>query len=460
MHLVKDYLSYLLLTILLVLGYINISVLWVDIRFFKPGLFRTEIPLVAAGLTILYFAKLRNRCSRYLLPVAPIILIYLGFDLFYNNLGRAPRPSDLHTIREVILFSPATGAGILLFMLAPLLPIGLLLWSAARVYPRKKFAKLLLYKTAAAITCTLLLSIALSYDHERWFRYIPQSQKATIRHNGRISSFIYYFWHEKENRKKLLTYAPGNVDIVHTLYPGKPSRRPNIHLIVLESFVDPRMIKGAQFNRSPLAEELQRLIGEKGFAYARIESVEFNVMNGGEVHSFVHQLKANGYRALGTIATGFGYFNSKQAYKSLGLTDVVYLEEMGLPRPGDLNYLLGMYGHMPYDRNPVLRPDIIHATNPENETLNRIANQFYYRTRALAAYLEELLTIDPDSIIYVTSDHLPPIFGQTLRYAGDNYTNIALMLDSGEHIDVSGRHYSPPTPLHHVARIHPASSPL
>lgn len=492
MHLVKDYLSYLLLTILLVLGYINISVLWVDIRFFKPDLFRTEIPLVAAGLTILYFGKLRNRCSRYLLPVAPIILVYLGFDLFYNSLGRAPRPSDLHTIREVILFSPAMGVGILLFLVAPLLPIGLLLWSAARVYPRKKLTKLLLYKTAATITCALLLSTVFSYAYERWFRYIPQSQKATIRHNGRISSFIYYFWHEKENREKLLTYAPGNVDIVYTLYPGKPSRKPNIHLIVLESFVDPRMIKGVQFNRSPLAEELQRLIGEKGFsfvrssvyggntaqpefellngikAYARIESVEFNVMNGGEVHSFVHQLKANGYRALGTIATGFGYFNSKQAYKSLGLTDVVYLEEMGLPRPGDrrvfdgdlfqanlrrvskhiadgkgpiFNYLLGMYGHMPYDRNPVLRPDVIHATNLENATLNRIANQFYYRTRALAVYLEELLTIDPDSIIYVTSDHLPPIFGQTLRYAGDNYTNIALMFDAGERVDVSGRRY-------------------
>ena len=491
MRLVKDYLFYLLVTILLVLGYINASVLWVDIRYAKPALFRTEIPLLALVLTILYFGKLQSRFSKYLLPLTPIILAYLGFDLFYNNLGRAPRPSDLRTIQEVLLFSPLIGTGIILFLMAPLASVGLLLGQAAKAYPRDEFLRLLQYKAIAAVTCILLLYAVFSFYHESWFRYIPQSQKATIRHNGRISSFIYYFWHERENREKLLAYTSDSVQIGDTLYPGEPLRTPDIHLIVLESFIDPRMVEGVRFNRSPLAEELRRLLGKRGFdlvyspayggntaqpefellsgikAYAKVESVEFNVMNGGAIHAFLHRLKTHGYRTLGTIATGFGYFNSKQAYRSLGLDDVVYLEEGDLPRQGDrrvfdgdlfqanlqrirkriaegkgpvFNYLLGMYGHMPYDRNPRLRPDVIQVT-PANERLRRIANQFYYRTRALGNYLEELLAIDPDAIIFVSSDHLPPIFGPTLRYSEDKYTNIALLFDAGERIDENGKRY-------------------
>ncbi len=492
MHLLKDYLSYLAVTSLIVLGYINISPLWVDIGYAKPGIFRLEIPLLLTGLTLLYFSQLTKWSYKYLLPAFPVVITYLGFDTFYNNLGRAPRPSDLNTLWEVFLFSPFLGIGILFTLLTLFFSILLLIHQASKHYSKKAFTKTLACKALAVVILTFLLSTDFYQNFfMAWFNYIPESQRATIRHNGRLSSFFYYFWREKENRKKLLSYASSTVDVGNSLYPGKPVRKANIHLIVLESFLDPRMIEGIRFNRSPLAEELRTLLADGQFslvhspvyggntaqpefellsgikAYAKVESVEFNVMNGSEVHGFVNRLKENGYKTLGTIATGFGYFNSKQAYKSLGLSDVVYLGKTAVKRSGDrrifdgdllnfnlnrvkgliendaepiFNYVLGMYGHMPYDRNKAVRPDIINP-NLDDEKIHRIANQFYYRTKALGSYLAKLRAIDPASIIYVTSDHLPPVFNRHIRYSQDNYTNIALLFDAGSLVDVSGKHY-------------------
>ncbi len=488
----KDYVSYLAITSVVIFGYVNASPLWVDIGYAKGGIFRQEIPLLLAGLTILYFGKLKSHIDKYLLPVTPFLLAYLSFDLFYNYLGRAPRLSDLRSLQEVFLFSPMIGAGILLIPLAALTSLLLLAIRVAKSYSRRDFSRLLIYKGITVAGLALLFSTGIyRHYHKAWFHYVPQSQKATIRHNGRFSSFLFYSWRERENRKRLLTYASSDVNVSNTLYPGQPQRKTNIHIIFLESFLDPRMIEGIRFNRSPLAKELHRLIGEKGFslvrsptyggstaqpefellsgikAMAKVETVEFNVMNGNETHGFVNRLKENGYHTLGTIATGFGYFNSKQAYRSLGIPDLIYLGERGIKRPGDrrlfdgdlfdfnlqrirklvdqgktpiFNYVLGMYGHMPYERNTALRPDLI-ETNLDDWKIQRIANQFYYRTKALGIYLKELLAIDPDSIIYVTSDHLPPVFNAEVRYTRDRYTNIALLFNAGTLMDISGKHY-------------------
>jgi hypothetical protein len=103
-----------------------------------------------------------------------------------------------------------------------------------------------------------------------------------------------------------------------------------------------------------------------------------------------------------------------------------------------LNYVLGMYGHFPFDRDELKRPDVIKVEH-QDDRLRRISNQFYYRTKAIAKYLQALLAFDENAIIYITSDHLPSILDQKTTYRLNNKVNIALFINQGQTLDVSGK---------------------
>jgi len=212
--------------------------------------------------------------------------------------------------------------------------------------------------------------------------------------------------------------------------------------------------------------EFELLTGVK--ALSKVNQIEFNVMKGGAINSFILKLMENNYRQLSTVASSAGFFNSQQAYLSLGLNDVAFLEdireEKGLPDLGPLfdgdlfeqnlqqveqaladndrplvNYVLGMYGHLPFTRDEQKRPDIV-SVEHKDDRLRRISNQFYYRTKALADYLNKLTALDPTAIIYVTSDHLPSILTPKTTYSLDDKVNIAIFLDKGKPVDVSGKY--------------------
>ena len=204
-------------------------------------------------------------------------------------------------------------------------------------------------------------------------------------------------------------------------------------------------------------------------ALSKVNRIEFNVMQGGEISGLVKKLKQNKYRAIATIATGSGFFNSIQAYKSLGFDEVSFLGEdesfkeklsHGPIFDGDLfehnidylkktlkqsdapvfNYVLGMYGHLPYSRNKAERPDIAKVSHPDDKVI-RIANQFYYRTKAIATYIEQLMALDRNAIIFVTSEHLPPILSDKTIYKLNNKSNVSLFFNNGKTMDVSGKMY-------------------
>jgi len=64
--------------------------------------------------------------------------------------------------------------------------------------------------------------------------------------------------------------------------------------------------------------------------------------------------------------------------------------------------------------------------------LVRIANQFHYRSKALAGFFARLQRVDPSALCYVTSDHLPPVFhGSSLIRVGDSAPeSLGLKLES------------------------------
>jgi hypothetical protein len=106
------------------------------------------------------------------------------------------------------------------------------------------------------------------------------------------------------------------------------------------------------------------------------------------------------------------------------------------------NYVLGVYGHYPFQmdtRHPHVYP-LVNSSAP----LRNVVNQYYYRTRALASYLDGVRALSPDGVIIVVSDHLPAITKGVAEYAelgypgGKNgvFHNRILALDRGRPVPI------------------------
>ncbi|MCB9057727.1 MAG: hypothetical protein H6627_04125 [Calditrichae bacterium] len=314
-----------------------------------------------------------------------------------------------------------------------------------------------------------------------------------MRENGKLSSLFFFSNQESSNYRSLSQNSKLAMDIHKKLFPGLVKIKRNIHFIVLESFIDPRLIKNIIYNPSPLCQEMdpylingqfshtispsyggdtaeaefELLTGIKG--HRIFDSIEFNTMRGGLISSFVSRLAKENYHTSATIASGKEYFNSIIAYKSIGFKQTIFLEDdVHFNRnkedkhifDGDLfnynydffkkykdtnsqpifNYLLGMYGHIPFNRNKNQRPDLIQS-NSTNDNLYKVSNQFYYRTKALAQFIGKIQKIDSTSIIFISSDHLPPILSEDVSYQFNNYVNISLLIDAKKIIDLTDKHY-------------------
>lgn len=497
----KKLLIYLGITFPVIVLYTMLSRFWVPYGHgytsIFPQIFKLEVPLLLTILTLFYYQKIQNKFVKHLSFPALIIMIYLLFDIFYIFLGKSPSPSDFQNLSLIFEFSLEMGVGFLMFF--ALIPLIFFVWFF-HLTKEYVFKTLIISLSVRLFFLSLLLFFFTTKPFDDFqkniFKHVIWSQENTIRYNGRFSSFLFYANQQNENYLYLKKYSEKNkaIDIHKSLYPNKISTPRNIHMIVLESFIDPRLIQNLRFNRTPLSKNLiPYLLGDKGKfsqiispvygggtaqaefelltgikALEKVNSIEFNVMNGGKINGFSKLLSDNNYATIATIATSSKYFNSKKAYESLGFDTVTYLQEdkefikkMSNPLifDGDVldynlkkirhfitsnnrpvfNYILGIYGHIPFRRDYTKRPDTIRVET-EDAKLRRIVNQFYYRTKAIEDYIKNILSIDRNSIIYITSDHLPSILSNDIVYKYNKYNNISLFINNGITIDVTGKH--------------------
>ena len=243
--------------------------------------------------------------------------------------------------------------------------------------------------------------------------------------------------------------------------------RPNIHLIVLESFFDPNMFSNMVYNNNPIHPFFQKYYEKKNLsispaygggtplaefeiltntkALRKYSSVEFNLFTGASVNNALpNLLRKIGYQTIATNSLRPDIFNSFKAYKGLGFSEQYYLKsnktylqkdknddvlfdgdlfEQNLdfikkqikkePNKPIFNYVLGMYGHTPHSLNSEKRPVYIKShntlTNTKDELFNRSVNQTYYRTKHLGMYIDAIFELDPKSIVLIIGDHLPKI---------------------------------------------------
>ncbi|MBI1423909.1 MAG: sulfatase-like hydrolase/transferase [Gammaproteobacteria bacterium] len=443
-----------------------------------------EILLVLYFYGLFYFL-LKPFPWRGLLAAVPILLVYLVHDVFFLVYGKVFRFINVKELPELLQILPLYYS--IALALIFLIPLGLILWHAD--YRRRQRIGLWLMPLALLVLAihfspTAFASSFRDVAHE----IVKYSDSRSVENNGRLAMLFFreaqrisVVDHMAPYRQRTAYDAAFNEE-VSQLAPQ--INHHNVHLIILESFLDPTLFRDLRFSQSPMHPDFAKLVGKQmGLtispvfggstsqaefealcgvpALERLSSVEFNVFTGSAAHCLPDLLAHEGYRSVASNAFKPNFFNTLPAYKGLGFRERYFPKEYAAAEqtylhagnPGDeefmfdgklfeqnrafvaahlqqhrgqplFNYLLTIYGHTPHILDPQQRPEFItlKSTYPDDH-LTHASNQFYYRTQALAQHINALIKMDPHSLIIFMSDHVPPLRNGPNTYNALHYMN-------------------------------------
>lgn len=426
---------------------------------------------------LFWYLNTITRPSRWqaLLAASPIFLAYIGQDIYFLMLGKIFRLIELTEVTE--LFNVMSLAYLALVVLAGTGTLVTFIWS---INFRRKAVLLL------GITPLLMLAAYTEFFPERFLasfkkvgrEVVNWSDTIPVQLNGRLTMLFF-----REAERKI---ARGKTELYHDRpgYTKEAERRAewlkakgnskNVHLVLMESFVDPTLFRGAAYTKDPAHPSYRKMFGAGlGFsispvfggktsqaefealcgvpAFQELAGVEFNAFSGAPAYCLPGILGLTGYRTIATNSFKPTFFNAVSAYEGIGFSEMYFPREFS-PKSetyviaGDtareiymfdgvlfaqnlqfvekgladgqgkpiFNYVLTMYGHLPHVLDAEKRPTILDLVSRfRDPQLARVANQHYYRTQAIVEYVEKLRKIDPHSLIILVSDHLPPLQGVT-----------------------------------------------
>jgi len=426
--------------------------------------------LIALYLFSYLYAILRPGRWRALLAALPILLGYLIHDIYYLMYGKILRLIEVKELPELVQVLTAGQALLLIIGVG----IPLLVFALSVNYRKPRVIAL-----GALPLALLVIDIHFAPDSfASGFQQIANpvvkySDRMSVENNGRYSMMLLREAQRISAREKTApyhdrpAYEQKRGELANAI--RKDGNRHNVHLIVMESFLDPTLFQKATFSRNPVHPDFASLFGSKlGLslspvfggatsqaefevlcgvpALRKLSSIEFNVFTGASTSCMPGVLEHAGYRTVATNGYKPDFFNTLPAYKGIGFDEAnfprkhtsldTYLDvepagEEGYIFDGDLlqknldyvaallkenpeqpllNYVLTIYGHTPHILDPTLRPEILQVQSDyADDHLQRAANQFYYRTEAIARYVRDLIEVDKNSIVILVSDHVPPL---------------------------------------------------
>ncbi len=413
------------------------------------------------------------RPSRWqpLLAVVPLFLAYLGQDIYYLMYSSVFRITELAEVPELLkVLSLAHFAMLLVFVV---LPLGSFLWFV----DYRRFVVII----AGALPPALLIGAAVYFPQQYITTYhkvgeeiVYWSDADSAQNNGRFMMLLYREAERQLSRAKTETfrnraqYDEQAQQLAGWIRANGNSR--NVHLVVMESFLDPTLFKGATYSKDPIHPSFRKLFGNKmGFslspvvggktaqaefeilcgapAFEEMTGVEFNSFTGVAANCLPGTLQMAGYQTMVSNAYNPSFFNAAKAYRGIGFAkmyfpreyvsdgdtylvrgdtagekeymfdSVLFSQNLDFITPllrnseGSplFNYVLTVYGHFPHLMNEEKRPQVLKMISDfKDEQLERAANQIFYRSQAVADYVNRLLELDPKSLIILVSDHLPP----------------------------------------------------
>jgi len=435
--------------------------------------FPVEFFLVIVCYYMVFFI-LKNNHYRYFLALLPIIGFYLFYDYYFISFGKVFKICDFSELPELIDVLPFWQIALYVtILLHVFFIIGINLNKLWYRYVLPAFIIISLILLIAIKPIWYLEGLVKPFAA---FGDSPWSDQNTAQ-NGYLTSLL-YFEAMMANSKAIaneiygdgVAYEKSQDELTQFLKEkGKPR---NIHIVVLESFFNPALFEKITYNDLIYAKEFSTMLNNHESAVIspvfgghtaqaefevlcgvpalhKYSSIEFNSFTGDSVFCVPHLLKNMGYRVVASNSYKPSFFNAINAYKGIGFSEI-YFPRQYAPKSntymslvdqekyifdGDLfeqnlafvkehlaqkdhppmfNYLLGVYGHLPFTLDEKRHPVRLKAKvnkKPLNDEYQRATNQIYYRTQALAAYLEKLIKLDPNSLIIIMGDHVPKLAG-------------------------------------------------
>jgi phosphoglycerol transferase MdoB-like AlkP superfamily enzyme len=417
------------------------------------------------------FALRRGKLSA-IVAALPLVLAYIACDVYFIAYGDVLRVIDLRNLPELLKVLHFEGTAALLLTLALPVVLLLAFVDYRRYWRALTVAGLLILGAAAveffpyaAVKGLVLAGVEeMDYSNAECLNdngrivvllYFEAARRVAI------AQTIAYRKRAEDDARVRVT-----ADFIRA-----NGNRHNIYLVVLESWLDPTLFRGVSFSRDPQNPDFAKLVGDQqGFsispvfggdtaqaefealcgvpALSEISFIEFNNFTGhpaGCMPAILHQA---GYTTYVSNAFLPHYFNTIKAYTGIGFDKIYFAREFAPDRetyltaqnmsgvenflfdgdlfdqnlafiartlkehPGQpiLNYVLTIYGHEPHTIDTGRRPLVLKMNAPhDDQQLLRAANQYWYRTQAIAAYVRGLIKLDPNSLIILVSDHVPPL---------------------------------------------------
>ncbi len=220
--------------------------------------FRYELPFVLVAFAALLYL-MRPTLWRIPVAAAPIIVIYLGMDLYYTFMHSIAKLDDLLLLPEGLIVSP-TWVQVVFWVTFGTWVLALLMLLKRR--PRDLLLPLVLIVVAAAppIMAFNAPTQFLKMADSQGVNIVPWSDRWTVALMGRATSLM-LFAAAKHKAMDELVLLPmiDDPDRDPALLKSTLQDSRNIHIIVLESFLDPERFKGLKFVTPPAPPQFQAL---------------------------------------------------------------------------------------------------------------------------------------------------------------------------------------------------------
>lgn len=440
----------------------------------RPGLYVEALVVLYLSSVLLLFQRRRIRGA--VINTLLLLTLYGACLGKYLVLGEALALSDFAGIGE-LFFVLSTFERILLLLWCALLA-GLLVTNLRR--PPLARATLLLVPLAAYLAGTAAAPAAVHdvLEAVRPTSFIVELEPwrdgplfALARQAPRAGTTLQFLQ---------APTARGDADLTRRarVLARLPAPRRSVHILVLESFVDPSHFRELDCGGDPLDPRFRRWIDQSGSLAlaatfggksARSEfevlcgvpsferlGVDLMALRGAAVPCLPNLLRRHGYVTISNSSGPASFFNHDVAHPAMGfehphfgddfvmteaemdgeyLADDAYYPQLMrwvLPVVAErrplLNYVLTWAGHYPFDLNPERHPPVC----AEDTVAGKVANNAHYASVAAADFVEAIEAHDPDALILVLSDHLP-----SLGLGGAGYR------EAGYHLRSRGRETPP-----------------
>ncbi|MDD4004729.1 MAG: sulfatase-like hydrolase/transferase [Elusimicrobiaceae bacterium] len=433
---------------------------------FSVWLLNLEIPAALGAYWYFNHILRPGRLQPYLAAL-PVFYAYIWYDAYYFAFDQPFRLTALHELPALVQFLSPTASAALgaAAVIPPLFFLSRTDWRARRASLAAGILGLGLFCGilrlfpgifAGAVTGLSISADALG-DHQSG-RIITalaaeSQRRLAVKQFDGFRNDRAFLARERERAAFVAAHSNGH----------------NVHLIIMESLLDPTLFENLKLSRDPYSPQFRELFGGRaglsespifggGTAQAEFEvlcgspalrrlgHIEFNSFTGPQTPCLPNILNQSGYRTISSQLVHPALLNVGRAYKAMGFRERYFPDQYSTEKTycslnkaskteltlfdGDFfsqnldflgntgkpvfNCLVTMYGHFPYYLDETKRPGIITA-RPSDPVVNVVASQFFYRTRAMADFVTRVNAREPHSLIIMVGDHLPVLLDASAK---------------------------------------------